>query len=1023
MHGLMKQFGGMNKMKKLIVLFIVLFSLVFVSNAFITAEATSGNVNVKITALFDAGNEVDFPEIVKAYGATVTHAEAVGAIDGTGYEFVFWVVNGVVDHTLDESATFTVTSRLNLQAVYKPVGEYVVVFVDANGVYLGSKYTAGGTVNDTGITLLGKPNYTPNGWLSIEGSSNLSNITADSVFMLQYVADGTLPTVNISVTNGTTVGEVNFNTVVTVNPDPADSGLEFSHWTENGKVVSYEDDYKFTALTDRSLTAVYVATGTVTEEVVVTLSNDLELRDGYHTYTGQVYLPTDYELVEYGFLFSSNAVILEYGNAQVIAQANNINANTNEFITSFKIGSHMAMRAYVIYFNGVSNEVEVSEVNHRYIEEVVYETGFEAPSFTSTTGYQGSITDGPDGNKWNFYFGTPSTTGAISGSQSAQMRWYTTTPSIFGYVESNFAISNVTQVKFLAANTNGINVTVSISLDNGLTWDYSETFVLSTTVKEYIYNIPHSFHEDEVRVRFQTTYSLAPTLTSRLYIDDVKFIQIYQGEVHDVTFNNEGNITNQLVAEGNTISSFTPIKTGYTFNGWYTTDSFVEPAYNFSTPVTSDLTLYAKYTINQYTITFDSNEGSPVTAITQNYGTEVSEPSYPTRTGYTFDGWFTDDNTFLSEYAFSTMTENITIYAKWNLINYNITYEGLSGESNSNPASYNIETSTINLADPGTREGYNFVGWFTAASGGSEVESIPLGSTGHITLYARWEEIPEGQVLVSYEAYDGLPAPEATLVDVDVVFAAPTQPSKTGYTFGGWFTSDEFTTQWNFAVNTTNVAMTLYAKWNLVNYTITYLGLEGASNSNPTSYNIETATITLVDPGTREGYNFLGWFTAASGGSEVESILLGSSGDKTIYSQWELVTSTTMLYQTNLNISGNSYNSGAERLATVNLVEYGSVYTLQSGSNIQGQASTMRIYNLSSLGKINSISITLTGASAHTVYAGTTSKPATTSITANIEGFKYIYYFSSGDYSYFNIHNNASAIYIVSIEINYIPES
>ena len=82
-----------------------------------------------------------------------------------------------------------------------------------------------------------------------------------------------------------------------------------------------------------------------------------------------------------------------------------------------------------------------------------------------------------------------------------------------------------------------------------------------------------------------------------------------------------------------------------------------------------DLTLYADWTINEYTITFDSNEGSIVTAITQDYGTSVTKPADPMLDGYTFTGWYTDDGTFLNEYTFGTMPgQNITLYAKWNVV-------------------------------------------------------------------------------------------------------------------------------------------------------------------------------------------------------------------------------------------------------------------------------------------------------------------------------------------------------------------
>ncbi|MDO9629890.1 MAG: InlB B-repeat-containing protein [Acholeplasmataceae bacterium] len=935
-------------MKKLIVLFIVLFSLVFASSALLSVEATSGEVSVKITAIFDNGNEIKTP-FNRPYGTTITHTDALAGLPTSGYEFVFWVVNGVVDTELAEATTFTVTSRLELQAVYKPTGEYVVVFVDANGVYLGSKYTEGSAVNATGINLPGKPNYTENGWLNIHGGMTLgSPITADSVFMLQYTPDGTLPKVNISVTDGTSIGEVDFNTVVTINPNPADSGLEFSHWTENGVIVSYNAEYKFTALTHRSLSAVYVATGTVSEVPVVTLSKDLELRDGYHTYTGQLYLPAGLELVEYGFLFSNSAVMLEYSSAPVKAQSSSLNETTNEFITSFKMGSHMAMRAYMIYFNGVSNEIEISDVNHRYIDEFLYNFNFASGHGTTYSDPEASV---------NFVNIVDSSAFPVT-----LYRVAANTTTISGETTSR---SLVLSPRLGDANT-GISYAIFDFQDKLMDKLSFDTYFWNSSAEQYftkyelqVWNNDTNdweIHTDlldiiqgTLVVNKVSIYNIGSSLmrfyaeggqnggnTARLNLDNLIASDLYKDEVHDIVFNNEGSITNQLVANSKTATSFTPSKTGYTFNGWYTTDTFIEPTYNFSTPVTADLILYAKYTVNQYTITFDSNGGSSVTPITQNYDTEVSKPSNPTRSGYTFDDWYTDDNTFLSKYVFSTMIENITIHAKWNLINYDITYNGLSGASNSNPTTYNIETPTINLADPGLRDGFTFVGWFDLEEDGNEVESILLGSTGDKILYARWDEVAAGQVLVSYEAYDGEPAPSATYVNVDETFTAPTEPTKTGYTFEGWYTSDSFVTEWDFDVNTTDVAMTLYAKWELITYNINYLGLDGESNSNPLSYNIETPTITLENPGTRTGFIFLGWFTASSGGSKVENIVLGSTGDKNFHAQWRAV-STLMIYE----VYGGGGNSGATYTHDYVILYNGTSGTINlSGYSIQYASAT-----------------------------------------------------------------------------------
>jgi len=110
-----------------------------------------------------------------------------------------------------------------------------------------------------------------------------------------------------------------------------------------------------------------------------------------------------------------------------------------------------------------------------------------------------------------------------------------------------------------------------------------------------------------------------------------------------------------------------PTKEGYTFNKWCSNSDGTGDTYNLSTAnFDEDTYVYAVYTLNTYTVTFDSNDGSDVTAQTVNHNAVATSPVDPTLEDYIFGGWFTDDTTFLEEYDFATpVTADITLYAKW----------------------------------------------------------------------------------------------------------------------------------------------------------------------------------------------------------------------------------------------------------------------------------------------------------------------------------------------------------------------
>jgi hypothetical protein len=142
------------------------------------------------------------------------------------------------------------------------------------------------------------------------------------------------------------------------------------------------------------------------------------------------------------------------------------------------------------------------------------------------------------------------------------------------------------------------------------------------------------------------------------------------------------------------------------------------------------------------TVFFNTNGGSNVNPTTQAVGATLTLPSNPTRTGHTFIGWFNNpvfEGTMRSAgFSYTTTEEDLIWHAKFNL-NYTITYSNLinGNTTNTNPATYHVGTSTITLSPASGGTG-TFAGWFDALTGGNQVTTIPIGSTGNKTLFARF---------------------------------------------------------------------------------------------------------------------------------------------------------------------------------------------------------------------------------------------------------------------------------------------
>ena len=170
---------------------------------------------------------------------------------------------------------------------------------------------------------------------------------------------------------------------------------------------------------------------------------------------------------------------------------------------------------------------------------------------------------------------------------------------------------------------------------------------------------------------------------------------------------------------------------GYTFGGWNKADG---TAWDYaSDKVTDNITLYAKWAANTYTITFDTAGGSEIAPITQDYGTVITAPEAPTREGYTFKGWD-------KEIPETMPTENITVKAQWEINQYTIAFD-TAGGSEIAPITQDYGTAITAPADP-TREGYTFIGW--------DMEIPATMPAENITLKAKWKdtEKPTGEIII-----------------------------------------------------------------------------------------------------------------------------------------------------------------------------------------------------------------------------------------------------------------------------------
>ena len=380
---------------------------------------------------------------------------------------------------------------------------------------------------------------------------------------------------------------------------------------------------------------------------------------------------------------------------------------------------------------------------------------------------------------------------------------------------------------------------------------------------------------------------------------------------------NDGTPAGHAASNPNTVTSYTVLdpdtaiapatRTGYDFLGWYDNPGFTgAPVTNLHTMDAENKHYYAKWSAaKSYTVQWDMNDSVPAGTSGTNPNTvtsyTVEDPDIaiaaPTRSGYTFQGWF-DNPTFMGSPVTNLHTMDATdkhYYARWSNPNdYQIYYHAhdTAAHPATNPntvTSYNVLSSDFTLA-PASRTGYNFEGWYADAAYTTPVSGLRVRDLEDKNFHMKWS--PAIVYPITYVMNDKPTSPASavtptsyTVEDADFALGIPT---RNGATFQGWYDNAAFSGSPVTTLHTMDAApKTYYAKWQLTNYNVNYNLNPGGGIGTPTNPTNNVPTFTVEDdvplaPPVRRGYT--GSWT--SNGQTITSIPAGTTGNQTITASW-----------------------------------------------------------------------------------------------------------------------------------------
>ena len=387
-----------------------------------------------------------------------------------------------------------------------------------------------------------------------------------------------------------------------------------------------------------------------------------------------------------------------------------------------------------------------------------------------------------------------------------------------------------------------------------------------------------------------------------------------------------GNVANYTFGVGTVLPSYSNMeRDGHMFAGWYDNELCEGDAVSMvSVAEFGDKEFWAKWEENGYFVTLHTNGGTinSGNVVLYKYGKRTELPSNVTKTGYDFAGWYDNSSFIGSPVTEITKTDlgDKNYWAKWKEKVYSITFNTKGGDIN-NVAIENY-TYTVGVVLPAdvTLKGHTFKGWYdNEACLGNPVTLISTTDFGEKEFWADWTE---NKYSISYIANGGIIndnyVEEYTYGASEITL--PQDVIKPGYTFGGWYTNDSYTSPEVKVITVTDLGnKTFYAKWNVNTYNVTLVANGGTINSGNIANYTYGYGVTLTSDITQNAFTFAGWYADEKfETARLTRISETKTGDLTLYAKW-----TKNNYLITLNVNEGSIDE-----------EYVSIYTFGEGTTL-----------------------------------------------------------------------------------------